>query len=120
MTDSADFIRKRRVPRRSFQRKIGVLANGQYFTTFAYEVGEGGMLFGSQVKLEESQRVVLSFNIPGFVHVITRAVVRYSKPLSTDQSVMTYGVQFETIDFQAKRKIRSYVAQKSSDELRAS
>lgn len=118
MSQDKTFIRKRRVPRRAFHRKIGILARGKYFTTDALEIGEGGMLFLSQVPLTEGQRIVISFSIPGFIHVVARSVVRYSKTLS-EKLPMGYGVQFETLDFDAKRKIRSYVAQKSSEELNA-
>ncbi|MCB0356709.1 MAG: PilZ domain-containing protein [Bdellovibrionales bacterium] len=115
MSQDRTYVRKRRVPRRAFNRKIGVLAKGHYYTTEALEIGEGGMLFRSNTPLLEGQRVVVSFSIPGLVHIVARSIVKYVK----QGQAMSYGVQFETIDFDARRKIRSYVAQKSKEELNA-
>ena len=114
MSEDKKYVRKRRVPRRAFFKKIGVLARGKYFTTEALEIGEGGMLFYSETPLEVNQRVVVSFSVPGMIHVVARSIVRYSKQVSQDKP-LSYGVQFETVDFDARRKIRSYVAQKSSE-----
>ena len=118
MAEDRNYIRKRRVSRRAFHRQIGVLARGNYYITYAYEIGEGGMLFASKQKLSVNQKVVLSFNVPGFVHVVCRAVIRYSKKLEGVHDPV-YGVQFETIEFNSKRKVRSYVAQKSAEEIEA-
>jgi len=118
VSQEKNFIRKRRVPRRVFFRKVGLLARGSYYITEAMEVGEGGMQLMSPVPLEEGQQVVISFSIPGMDYVVTRSVVRYVKNSLSDGDV-SYGVQFETIDFDSRRKIRSYVAQKSIEELNA-
>jgi hypothetical protein len=118
MTEFDEYIRKRRVPRRSFYRKIGVLGKGNYRISQAQEIGEGGLLFTSQEVYQVGQKIVVTFSIPGFVHAVARGVVRYGKKVEGSLDT-AYGIQFETIDFQAKRKIRSFVAQKPSQELSA-
>lgn len=116
MSQDRTYVRKRRVPRRAFHRRIGILAGGKYFTTDAHEIGEGGILFISEAILNEGQQIVVTFNIPGVDYVVARSVVRYIKK-TANQKILSYGVQFETLDFGTKRKIRAYVAQKSSAEL---
>ncbi len=114
MVDNRSYIKKRRVPRRKFRRRVGLLAKGEYDVTDAIEIGEGGMLIHSSRELLSGQKIVLSFNVPGFVYVVCRGQIRYVKKASeNDGGENLYGVQFDNIEFNAKRQIRTYVAQKS-------
>ena len=115
MAEDRKYLKKRRVPRRAFRRNIGLLVRGEYFVSEAYELGDGGMMVASPVPLSEGQMVVLSFQVPGMLHIVTRGIVRYHKKESSSNPEC-YGVQFVKIDFDAKRRVRSYVALKSTDE----
>lgn len=111
-----DFSARRRVPRRAYFHKVGVLYRGRYRLGEAFEIGEKGMLFATSFEMAVGDQVVLSFYIPGYGHSLARAVVRY---LRDNESVITkfkYGVEFETADFDCRRYIRYYVASDDSKE----
>lgn len=101
-------IKRRRVPRRDFQRLIGVLIKGEFFITDGLQIGEGGMLFLSPQKLTIGQTVVLSFRLPQQNFAVLRAVVRYE--MDGDKGPWRYGAEFYEVDFLMKRAIRQYVA----------
>lgn len=106
---------RRRVPRRSLYRRVGLLINGQYHVNQTLQVGEGGMRLRSSVPLEEGKRLVVAFHLPDLGHIVCRAIVRYV--IKDDKDGLSFGLQFETIDFDSKRQIRNYVASKSKDEF---
>lgn len=115
-TERSFVSKRRRVPRRVFTRRIGLLVDGEYHINRSHEVGEGGMLFSSDVPLAEGKSLLISFQVPGNVHVIVRAKVRYLVASKEGNSGHRYGAEFETIDFASKRLIRNYVASKSAVE----
>jgi hypothetical protein len=101
---------RRRVPRRGIDMHVGLLISGTYYLANAYEIGEGGMLVDSPVPIAENQRIVISFRIPGVLYgVILSRTVYILKPKKAGDK-MKYGVQFEQVDFDIKRKIRNFVA----------
>jgi hypothetical protein len=101
---------RRRVPRRGIEMRVGLLISGQYHLANAYEIGEGGMLVDSPVPIAENQRIVISFRIPGVLYgVILSRIVYVLKPKKAGDK-MKFGVQFEQVDFDIKRKIRNFVA----------
>ncbi|MBC87353.1 MAG: hypothetical protein CL677_09270 [Bdellovibrionaceae bacterium] len=102
--------KRRRVPRRDYQKRIGVLYSGTYLFADALQIGEGGMLFASSDVFQKGQMLVVSFHIPGYQHAIARAVIRYAVEDEEQPGNMKYGVEFENIDFDSKRYIRYYVA----------
>ena len=103
---------KRRVPRRELNARVGVLLAGQYSMGRALEIGEGGMLLGSDVKMKKDDRLVVTFKIPEVLSGVMLATVVY---VTTDG---LYGLNFDKIEFDLKRKIRNYVA--SSTTLKKS
>lgn len=104
---------RRRVPRRIYTKPIGLLYGGQYQISVSYEIGEGGMLIESQYELEIGNLILITFHIPGMLNTTCRAEIKY-KSSKTDNLV--YGVEFKNLDFDVKRLIRKYVAQRSMDE----
>ena len=101
---------RRRVPRRGIEMRVGLLISGKYHLANAYEIGEGGMLVDSPVPINENQRIVISFRIPGVLYgVILSRIVYILKPKKVGDKIK-YGVQFEQLDFDVKRKIRNFVA----------
>ncbi len=103
-------IRRRRVPRRDYTHRIGLLIAGQYHITRAMQIGEGGMMFYSAVKMRIGQRLVLTFKLPGQNPEVVMGCVRYIlQPDQTGQE--RYGIEFLNLDFNVKREVRNYVAQ---------
>ncbi len=103
--------RRRRVPRRAFVRQIGILLKGQYYIGNSWEIGEGGMLIGSNIPMQENQLVLLTFLLLDFQYVVVRGAVRYCHPQGNK-----FGIEFQNLDFQMKRRIRIYVASKLAAE----
>jgi hypothetical protein len=107
---------RRRVPRRSFGAKVGLLCEGQYCICTATEIGEGGMMITDvTLPLADGQGVVVTFRMPSDQYLVIRGRVRYS--LSGERVLEDshkHGIQFENIDFKSRREIRGYVASMSS------
>lgn len=113
MSDTNEkLIRRRRVPRRDFLGRVGILVDGQYQMSRALQIGEGGMLLYSTSPLSVNQQLVVTFRVPGHNPDVVRAVVRY---VMAPQAGMRerYGVEFTNLDFKVKRDIRNYVATQS-------
>ena len=101
---------RRRVPRRAFEAPIGLLIAGEYGMSRCHQVGEGGMMVSSARALAVGQRVSLSFFVPGGSVALVRAVVRSLIPVKDKGQGPRYGLEFENLDFQARREIRNFVA----------
>lgn len=113
MDSSSPHEKRRRVPRRPIERKIGLLVAGQYALSKVYEIGEGGALIESPFPLKQGQRAVISFRIPGVLNgVVLSRVVYVLQPKEAGEG-LRYGMQFEQIEFDLKRKIRNFVASNS-------
>ena len=98
---------QRRVPRRTFEAPVGVLARGNYFVSHSLQVGEGGMHLLTEFVLDIDQLVVLNFQIPDGSLISVRATVRYIKK---DPGGLHVGLQFDNLDFKYKRELRNFVA----------
>jgi c-di-GMP-binding flagellar brake protein YcgR len=108
-------LRRRRVPRREFLRRIGLLVRGQYFVDRSLQIGEGGMMISSPKPLVEGQYVVITFKLPGHQPEVVKGQVRYAlKAQGENTQSPRYGVEFVNLDFNIKRKIRNYVALQAS------
>lgn len=117
MTSTSGGIEKRRYPRRSFESKVGVLIQGQYFIESCFELGERGMLFETDVAIKSMQNMVISFAIPGGYVVMTRAQVRYQIKKGNKSKV---GVEFTNITFEDRRKVRDFIAQRKDNLIQRS
>ncbi len=102
--------KRRRYPRRKYDRKVGVLHQGQYSVGKGEEIGEGGIRLTVDMQMKESDFVILSFQISREVYVITKAEIRYCKRANS------YGIQYHDIQFEKKRAIRDYIAEKTEAE----
>ena len=114
----ADYIAKRRSPRRRFERIVGFLRHGRYHVTEAIEIGEGGIMVIAPEPAATDDRVVLTFSVDGHELVSTRAEVRYEIELA-ESGKKAYGLQFQNLDLSYKRYIRRYVSLKTLKEARA-
>ncbi len=117
MTSGRNYISHRKVPRRTFERKVGVLVKGAYEVNSAFEIGERGMLIATELPLTKDDLVVITFNIPGLLNTVVRGIVRYSLEDALGIATTKYGIEFQNIDFQSKRQIRKYVAAREDEEL---
>ena len=118
--NSVDTLKKpnfgrRRVPRRPIDLRVGLLVKGEYFLSLAYEIGEGGMLISSPRDLIEGQKVVVTFNRPDIVSASVLSHVVYLQSKQETGTRRRYGLQFEQIDFEVKRKIRNFVASNAGE-----
>ena len=107
-------IRRRRVPRREFHRRIGLLVKGEYHISRAVQIGEGGMMVYSAVPLMIGQKVVISFKLSGHPPDVVLACVRYILPAEKNLNER-YGLEFLNLDFNIKRGVRNYVATQIDD-----
>ena len=113
--DDLKSIRKRRVPRRLFYRRAGVLIKGVHHFGFSHQLGEGGLLLEIDKHLDNDHRLLVSFYLPEHGLIVVRGVVRYRMKEPKAKHGFAYGVQFENLDFEIKRQIRNFVAsQKTS------
>lgn len=100
---------KRRVPRRPINNPVGVLYRGSYRLGQAFEIGEGGMLLATDFKLEKGDEVVVTLHIASLMSGVMIGRVVYEVP-GDSLTKAKYGIAFETISFEMKRKIRNFVA----------
>lgn len=110
VTNDGEVVKKRRVPRRAIQARIGLLVHGRYSLSWAHEIGEGGMLISSEEILKPGDRLVITFRIPNILVGVMLGSIVYAMPDKTGGTSHRYGIQFEKVDFDVKRKIRNYVA----------
>lgn len=100
---------RRKYPRKSLFRKVGVLCGGVYIVADTKEIGEGGLAFVSDFVLDLEKVLVINIQIPGGEFVSERAEVR-SKTDVNSEGKIEYGISFERIGFSRKRQIRSFVS----------
>lgn len=106
--------KKRRVPRRSIDARVGVLHKGRYFVCDALEIGEGGMLFACFEHLKKDDRVVVTLRIPDVLQGVAIGSIVYGVYGRREAESNSYGIQFDDIEFDLKRKIRNFVASSSA------
>ncbi|OFZ18236.1 MAG: hypothetical protein A2Z20_12005 [Bdellovibrionales bacterium RBG_16_40_8] len=111
-------VQSRRLPRRKINKTVGLLARGKYVLVNTYEIGEGGMLIDSPLALIEGQKVVLTVRIPNILHGVVMSKVIYIVEPNGDVTTHRYGIEFDKIEFDIKRKIRNFVASGSIETTR--
>lgn len=109
-----DKLLRRRFPRRPYQRKIGVLASGQFYVCEAGELGEGGVSFTSEYIFSIGKEVLINLQIPGGGFVSLRAIVRRA---DKEGNAVVHGLSFVDVPFQQRRQIRSFVSDRSKQNL---
>ncbi len=107
---------KRKFPRRKFNGYIGVLYRGKYKLTNSAVLGEGGLAFYLESKINIGSLIVVTFKIPGHNLVSIRGEVRNSKHETKISNLYFHGIQFFKIPIEDRRKIRSYVSARLQTE----
>lgn len=98
---------RRKFPRRTLIKKVGVLFDGQYFICQTGEIGEGGMSIRSEYALTEGRELVLNFQIPEGTFVTLRGQI---KSVVAKDGYVTHGIAFGEIPLAYKRQIRAFVS----------
>lgn len=116
LSDRDKSLGRRRVPRRTFESPVGILADGRYELERAYQVGEGGMMISCREReLAVGKSIVISFYLPTSSTIIVRGIVRSITP-AEGALPARYGIEFVGLDFQYKREIRNFVASATGAE----
>ena len=115
LEDSVGSAAHRKSPRRTFQRRVGLLVRGEFCVVQSSQIGEGGMMVVTDREL--SGEAVLTFIVPGrnYAYVVVRGNVLYKLPEKVN-GMNSYGVQFTNLSFEHKRAVRYYVASKTEVE----
>ncbi len=100
-------IKERKFPRRSFQKKIGILCAGEYFLGQAVDLGEGGISFLTDRVMNQDQGAIISFQIPSGDFVFVKSSVNTTHRIENHFRV---GMAFHSLDFSCRRQIRLYVS----------
>lgn len=111
--------KRRQVPRRGYESSLGVLYRGEYFIEKTYQVSEGGLMLGSKRALKVDEMVVVTFKVPKSPIFIVRGIVRSVVP-AVGRFPVRYGIEFQNLEFSAKREIRNFVAAATSLESQSS
>ena len=98
---------RRKYPRRSLKRSVGVIAKGTYFICQSDEIGEGGMSLDTDMVLLQGTEVVVSLQIPNGDFISVRGEVKSSRKRN---GTMIHGLAFAQIPFANKRQIRAFVS----------
>lgn len=105
---------RRRYPRRTFKRKLGLLHSGKYWVGHGVEIGEGGISFMLAQSLEQGHLLVVNFQIPDGTFVSVQGEVRNIRKDSS--GLFAYGISFRTLKFEYKREIRAFVSARTESE----
>lgn len=97
----------RKYPRKAYKKFLTLLYNGKADSATGVEIGEGGMAFSSETKLEKNKKVILNFFLLEKVCLSVRATL---VNVNENGTGFTYGVSFDDISIALKRQIRAYVA----------
>lgn len=107
---------RRKVPRRVFVHKVGLLSQGVYVVGQSHEIGEGGIKISTNLPLILYGRVVITLSIPNYRFISVQAETRYREK-EGQQGYFAFGFEFKTIDFHDRRKIRNFVAAKTEQDI---
>ena len=107
MSDLNDVKLKRKHPRKSFRKAISFLCDGKASLCSGVEIGEGGMSFSTNTKIEMDKKIILNFFLSDKDFFSVRMTVVNTLNAA---NAFTYGVSFDDVSIALKRQIRAYVA----------
>ena len=105
---SSDALARRKHPRRTFKRGIGILYQGKYEVAEATEIGEGGMSFVTQMEILKGGLLVINVQIPRGSFMVAMAEAK--NVTRNEDGTFRVGCQFRKVKFENKREIRAYVS----------
>lgn len=107
MRKEMGLVNKRKYPRKAYRKALSILSGGQACLGKGVEIGEGGLSFSTETKIEVNSKMIINFFLSDkdffSVRVTLLNILNSSK-------VFTYGVSFDDLSIALKRQIRAYVA----------
>jgi hypothetical protein len=104
---ASESILKRKYPRKSFRKGVSFMCDGKSNIGKGIEIGEGGISFSSDAKLDVNKKMILNFFLSDkdffSVRVTLLNVLNATKTFN-------YGANFDDVSLSLKRQIRAYVA----------
>jgi hypothetical protein len=101
---------RRKYPRKAFKKAISLMFDGKAGVAHGIDIGEGGMSFSLDQKLDPPKKIIVNFFISDKDFFSVRVSLLNSFKLSSGYS---YGVSFDDVSIALKRQIRAYVARTS-------
>lgn len=109
---SSEPLLRRQYPRRRIKKEMTYLFSGHYIYATGADIGEGGMSFLTDQKLELGRHIVVNFKMPEGPFISVRAEIKNVREQGKGQTL--YGVAFENLKFDWKREIRNFVTARQS------
>lgn len=98
---------RRKYPRKAFKKAISLMFDGKSSVAKAIDIGEGGLSFLVDEKIEAPKKMIVNF----FLSEKDFFSVRVSLLNSFKQADgYAYGASFDDVSIALKRQIRAYVA----------
>ena len=94
-----------RFPRRKFIHPVGVLLRGEYEIGETVQISEGGISIESPFELKPEDKICASFRLDGELYTTCICQV-----VRQNGGQNQYELNFEDLEFQARKKIRHMVA----------
>lgn len=107
MTHVADPELKRKHPRKAYRKAISFMCDGKASLGSGVEIGEGGMSFVSQAKIDVDKKFIMNFFLSDRDFFSVRMTILNSL---TSADSFSYGASFDDVSIALKRQIRAYVA----------
>lgn len=108
MADESTFTpNRRKFPRKTFRKSIGIFCDGHGYVVEGVEIGEGGVSFRSQKSLPIGEKLIVSFFLPEGDFFSLKTTLRNVQELNAEK---VYGVSFDELSIPLKRQVRAYVA----------
>lgn len=105
----------KRLPRRRYERAVGLLCESKYTMETSVDVGEEGMLVRSSRHLKEGQNVLLNFWMEKVGYIIIPAQIRWVKNDENSKDQF-FGLFFLKVSFDYRRALRTYISAKTAAE----
>lgn len=98
---------KRKYPRKSFRKTVSLICDGHAIAGQGIEIGEGGLSFSANVKMEPSKKMIVNFFLNEKDFFSVRMTLLNAQNLAKG---FNYGAKFDDVSIALKRQIRAYVA----------
>lgn len=102
-----DNASRRKYPRKAFRKVISVMHDGKASIAHAIDIGEGGLSFAVNEKMEAPKKLIINFFLSDrdFFSVRVSLLNTFKQP-----DGYSYGVSFDDVSIALKRQIRAFVA----------
>lgn len=98
---------KRKYPRKAFKKTVSLICEGQAVNGLGIEIGEGGLSFSTDKKIEPQKKIIANFFLTDKDFFSVRMTLLN---VLNSANNYTYGAKFDDVSIALKRQIRAYVA----------